>query len=53
MVQIGIKSGAPRGSCPGSAEAPFISPPQKCLIIPPFRVNTLSPASSPPLSVNP
>src|SRR6266481_1912776 len=37
-----------RGSCPGSADAAFISPPQKCLIFPSRFVNTLNAASSPP-----
>ena len=52
IVQSGIRSGAPRGSCPGSADAAFISPPQKCLIFPPRLVKTLNAASSPPSLVS-
>src|SRR5207237_754622 len=52
LGQFGVRSGAPRGSWPGSAEAPFISPPQKWRITPSCRVKTLKAASSPPSLVS-
>src|SRR4051812_13218316 len=52
------QSGAPRGSCPGPAEAPFISLPQKCLIVPSRHCNAYaviarSEATSDQFSVEP
>ena len=41
-------SGAPRGSCPGSAVEPVISPDQKWRIVPSRRVNTLRAGTSEP-----
>src|SRR5579885_403848 len=43
----GIRSGAPRGSWPGSGGTANISPAQKCRIVPSRRVNPLKAGVSP------